>query len=111
MQELRWKSHERNEHNIDDEANEARMSKTPIQFVYPHWFRCLHRMGCCRYRSLEITDQAQSDLKQVYHVEMLADKYLLKNRVKVEAGPTQSRQIEMSVSADELNRKSLLNSS
>jgi hypothetical protein len=42
---------------------------------------------------------------------MLADKYLLKNRVKVEAGVTQSRQIAISVSADDLNRETLLNDS
>lgn len=102
---------ERNEHNVDAEANEARMSKTPIQFVYPFWFKCMHRLGCCRHRSFEVTEQAQEDLREIYKIERLADKYLKKHGVIIENSTGSSQIVNLKVTVDDILLRATLNSS
>jgi hypothetical protein len=52
-----------NEYKFDAERNAERMSATPIQFVYPTFFRCFHRLGCCKSRTFD----EQASLQELSH--------------------------------------------
>lgn len=57
----------------EDENLAAQLSATPIQFVFPNLFRCLHRMGCCRNRVID-----QIDIKKILPYQMSYQKHEMK---------------------------------
>lgn len=69
------------DHYTEEEQTEKRMSATPIQFVYPGFFRCFHRMGCCKKRGfdrghVQSQENIMSSLQNVFKKERFLDQYL-----------------------------------
>ena len=69
------------EHYAEEAQTEKRMTATPIQFVYPGWFRCFHRMGCCKKRGFDnklvrSQENIMSSLQNIFKKELFLDKYL-----------------------------------
>lgn len=83
-----------NEYKFDDARNAERMSATPLQFVYPAFFRCIHRLGCCRHRTFDKQASLQ-ELSHTFQNELICDMYL--KRMGVNVAEPASKEVEIEI--------------